>query len=185
MLKEGLIHGHCLTISGTTIEKNLDSISEPAMKQTIVRTTTDPLHSSGPLVVLRGNLAPDGAVAKISGLEKIEITGPAKVFDSEEECFEAIMENQITDRPIYMIHGKTDVDEREMIRKVVDTNESSILLASYGTCSTGINIKNINNIIFASPSKSVIRILQSIGRGLRRTQEKNKVKLYEKIRWFK
>jgi dihydroxy-acid dehydratase len=103
LLKEDLIHGHCLTISGTTIEENLASISVPAMKQTIIRTTTDPLHSSGPLVVLRGNLAPDGAVAKISGLEKIEITGPAKVFDSEEECFEAIMENQITDGDVVVI----------------------------------------------------------------------------------
>ena len=90
-----------------------------------------------------------------------------------------LMENQITDRPIYMIHGKTDVDEREMIRKVVDTKESSILLASYGTCSTGINIRNIHNIIFASPSKSVIRVLQSIGRGLRTSEGKNKATVYD------
>jgi len=90
-----------------------------------------------------------------------------------------LMETQITDRPIYMIHGKTDVDEREMIRKVVDTKESSILLASYGTCSTGINIRNIHNIIFASPSKSVIRVLQSIGRGLRTSEGKNKATVYD------
>ena len=90
-----------------------------------------------------------------------------------------MMEAQISDRPIYMIHGKTDVDEREDIRKVVDKNDECVLLASYGTCSTGINIKNIHNIIFASPSKSVIRVLQSIGRGLRTSESKNKATLYD------
>jgi superfamily II DNA or RNA helicase len=90
-----------------------------------------------------------------------------------------MMDKEITDKPIYMIHGQTDVDEREMIRKVVDKEENSILLASYGTCSTGINIRNIHNIIFASPSKSVIRVLQSIGRGLRTSDSKDKAVVYD------
>ena len=80
---------------------------------------------------------------------------------------------------VYLIHGGTDIDQREEIRHIVDNNKNSILVASYGTCSTGINIKNIHNIIFTSPSKSVIRVLQSIGRGLRKSNQKDKVMVYD------
>lgn len=90
-----------------------------------------------------------------------------------------MMEEQLPEKPIYMIHGQTDVDERELIRKIVDKNESCVLLASYGTCSTGINIRNIHNIIFASPSKSVVRVLQSIGRGLRTSESKDTATVYD------
>ena len=79
----------------------------------------------------------------------------------------------------YLICGKTDVEEREDIRKIVDKNTNSVLVASYGTCSTGINIKNINAIIFASSSKSVVRVLQSIGRGLRKSDSKDKVTVFD------
>ena len=82
-------------------------------------------------------------------------------------------------KPVYFIHGQTEVDEREQIRKAVDKGSDSILLASYGTCSTGINIKNIHNVVFASPSKSIIRVLQSIGRGLRRSDTKQQMKLFD------
>jgi superfamily II DNA or RNA helicase len=84
-----------------------------------------------------------------------------------------------SDNPVYFIHGNKDVEEREMIRKIIDKEDNSILVASYGTCSTGINIKNIHNIIFAFPSKSVIRVLQSIGRGLRTSSTKDIAKLYD------
>jgi superfamily II DNA or RNA helicase len=79
----------------------------------------------------------------------------------------------------FMISGKTDIEEREQIRKVVDNHKNSVLVASYGTCSTGINIRNINAIVFASPSKSVIRVLQSIGRGLRKSDTKDSVILFD------
>lgn len=79
----------------------------------------------------------------------------------------------------YLICGKTEIEEREEIRKIVDKGNNNVLVASYGTCSTGINIKNIHAIIFASPSKSVIRVLQSIGRGLRRSETKDKVTVYD------
>jgi len=79
----------------------------------------------------------------------------------------------------YLICGKTEIEQREQIRKIVDGNDNSVLVASFGTCSTGINIKNINSIIFASPSKSVIRVLQSIGRGLRKSDTKDKVTVYD------
>ena len=78
-----------------------------------------------------------------------------------------------------MIHGKTDVEDRELIRNIVNKHDNSVLVASYGTCSTGINIKNIHAIIFASPSKSVVRVLQSIGRGLRKSETKDKVVVYD------
>ena len=89
------------------------------------------------------------------------------------------LQETCTDKKVFLIHGGTDISQREEIRQIVDKEKNAILVASYGTCSTGINIKNINNIIFASPSKSVIRVLQSIGRGLRRSENKNKVKLYD------
>ena len=82
-------------------------------------------------------------------------------------------------KPVYFIHGATEVDEREQIRKVMDKKTDATLIASYGTCSTGINIRNIHNIVFASPSKSVIRILQSIGRGLRKSDTKGQMKLID------
>ena len=82
-------------------------------------------------------------------------------------------------KDVFQIHGKTDVDERELIRNIVNKHDSSVLVASYGTCSTGINIKNIHAIIFASPSKSVVRVLQSIGRGLRKSDTKDKVTVYD------
>jgi superfamily II DNA or RNA helicase len=82
-------------------------------------------------------------------------------------------------KPVYFIHGETEVESREQIRKAVDKGTDSVLLASYGTCSTGINIRNIHNIIFASPSKSVIRVLQSIGRGLRKSDTKQHMKLFD------
>jgi len=82
-------------------------------------------------------------------------------------------------KPVYFIHGATEVDEREQIRKIMDSGSNATLIASYGTCSTGINIRNIHNIVFASPSKSVIRILQSIGRGLRKSETKIQMKLID------
>tara|TARA_R110000744_G_scaffold195275_1_gene314263 strand:- start:259 stop:1749 length:1491 start_codon:yes stop_codon:yes gene_type:complete len=83
------------------------------------------------------------------------------------------------DRKVFFIHGGTDTEQREYIRKIIDKEKNAILIASYGTCSTGINIKNIHNIIFSSPSKSVVRVLQSIGRGLRKSNDKDHVKLYD------
>jgi superfamily II DNA or RNA helicase len=87
--------------------------------------------------------------------------------------------NKRKKKDIHYISGMTDVDEREIIRKVVDKNDNSILVASFGTCSQGINIKNINHVIFASPSKSIIRIQQSIGRGLRKSETKDSVVVYD------
>lgn len=83
------------------------------------------------------------------------------------------------DRPVYFIHGDIKVDEREYIRKILSTQTDAIVVASFGTTSTGINIPSIENIIFASPSKSIIRNLQSIGRGLRLNKGKTHCNLYD------
>ena len=79
----------------------------------------------------------------------------------------------------YFVHGGVDAEERENIRKLVEQNSNTIIVASYGTFSTGINIRNLHNVIFASPSKSRIRNLQSIGRGLRRSETKTESTLYD------
>ncbi|CAB4162878.1 SSL2 DNA or RNA helicases of superfamily II [uncultured Caudovirales phage] len=84
-----------------------------------------------------------------------------------------------TDRKVYFVHGGVDADDRENIRKIVETEKDAIIIASYGTFSTGVNIKNLHNVIFSSPSKSVIRVLQSIGRGLRLADNKESVTLFD------
>ena len=81
-------------------------------------------------------------------------------------------ELKATGANVYFISGDVDIQERERIRQLIDTEQGVIVVASVGTTSTGINIVNLNNIIFASPTKSKIRTLQSIGRGLRRGAEK-------------
>ena len=73
------------------------------------------------------------------------------------------------DRKLFYVSGETDVDTRENIRAITEKEENAIIVASMGTFSTGINIKKLHNIVFASPSKSQIRVLQSIGRGLRKS----------------
>ena len=80
---------------------------------------------------------------------------------------------------VYYVHGGTDVSDREAIRGIVEKSDGAIIVASLGVFSTGINIKNIHNIIFASPSKSQIRVLQSIGRGLRVADNNQDTKLID------
>ena len=79
----------------------------------------------------------------------------------------------------YFIHGGVEGEDREQIRQIVDGSDNNIIVASYGTYSTGINITNLNNIVFASPSKSKVRVLQSIGRGLRVSDSKDTAILYD------
>jgi len=81
--------------------------------------------------------------------------------------------------PVFFVHGGVEGEERDKIRHIVQGEKASIILASYGTFSTGINIPSIENVIFASPSKSRIRNLQSIGRGLRKSDGKTSATLYD------
>ena len=93
--------------------------------------------------------------------------------------YNMIAEKAHTRRKIFYVSGETGVDTREEIRRITETQKNAIIVASLGTFSTGINIRNLHNIIFASPSKSQIKILQSIGRGLRKSDDGRSTKLYD------
>nr|WP_211197560.1 dihydroxy-acid dehydratase [Pyrinomonas methylaliphatogenes] len=96
LLAHGVLHGDALTITGKTIAEVLKDVpAEPRRDQDVIRPWSDPIYESGHLAILRGNLAREGAVAKISGIKQKKITGPARVFDSEEECLKAILSGQI------------------------------------------------------------------------------------------
>ena len=104
LLKKGLIHGDCLTITGKTVSENLADVPDtPDPDQDVVRSFDAPLYAQGHLAILRGNLATEGAVAKISGVKIPSITGPARVFESEEESLGAILEGKIKAGDILVI----------------------------------------------------------------------------------
>jgi superfamily II DNA or RNA helicase len=90
-----------------------------------------------------------------------------------------IAERAAQGRRIFFVYGGTETDQREEVRRITEQESDAIIVASYGTFSTGINIRNLHNIIFASPSKSRIRNLQSIGRGLRTSDSKDRCRLYD------
>ena len=91
----------------------------------------------------------------------------------------SIIEESAKNRKVFFVHGGTDVEVREEIRHITEKEEDAIIVASYGTFSTGISIRRLHNIIFASPSKSRVRVLQSIGRQLRKSENKEVAKLYD------
>jgi len=104
----------------------------------------------------------------------------ARVEKHGEPLYELINNsNIIENRHVFFIHGGVDTEDREKVREITEQENNAIIVASYGTFSTGINIKNLHNIIFASPSKSRIRNLQSIGRILRKGNQKTKATLYD------
>ena len=96
LLAHGLLHGDCMTITGRTIGEELERVpAEPRADQDVIRPWSNPMYAQGHLAILKGNLAPEGCVAKITGLKSPVITGPARVFDSEPQCMEAIMAKKI------------------------------------------------------------------------------------------
>jgi len=104
LLQRGLLHGDALTITGKTIEENLADVpAEPRRDQDVIRQWDDALYPEGHLAILRGNLATEGAVAKVSGVKVKSITGPARVFDSEEVCLQAILSSQIKPGDVVVI----------------------------------------------------------------------------------
>ena len=104
LLENGLLHGDCLTITGKTIAENLANIpSEVPADQNVVHAFDKPVYSEGHLAILKGNLAEEGAVAKISGIKNRKITGPARVFDSEESAMKAIVAREIRAGDIVVI----------------------------------------------------------------------------------
>ncbi len=96
LLAAGLLHGDCMTITGKTVAENLADIpAEPRADQDVIRPISKPLYAQGHLAILKGNLSPEGAVAKITGLKNPKITGPARVFDDEQSALAAIMDRKI------------------------------------------------------------------------------------------
>ena len=110
LLEAGYLHGDCMTVTGATLEENLQGVSSVfTRKQDVVKPFGAPMSHSGHIVILRGNLAPDGAVAKVAGLKQTSITGPARVFDCEEDCFRAISNRQIKAGDVVVIRGEGPV----------------------------------------------------------------------------
>jgi dihydroxy-acid dehydratase len=103
LLEAKLLHGDCLTVTGKTLAENL--AEQPGLQagQVIIRPLSNPLRPTGPLYVLKGNLAPEGSVAKMSGLKISTMTGPARVFDSEEAATAAVLNNEIQARDVIVI----------------------------------------------------------------------------------
>jgi len=96
LLDKGLLHGDCMTVSGRRLGEELERVPpEPRADQDVIRPFSNPMYEHGHLAILRGNLAPEGCVAKITGLKSPVITGPARVFDSENACMEAIIARRI------------------------------------------------------------------------------------------
>ncbi|MFT4873215.1 dihydroxy-acid dehydratase [Congregibacter sp.] len=96
LLDGGLLHGDCMTVTGKTIAESLADVpSRPSEDQSVIRTLDNPMYAKGHLAILRGNLAEEGAVAKITGLKNPAITGPAKVFDDEQSALDAILANKV------------------------------------------------------------------------------------------
>jgi dihydroxy-acid dehydratase len=104
LLEHGLLHGDCMTVTGRTIAAELESIpARPRADQDVIRPWDNPMYAHGHLAILKGNLAPEGCVAKITGLKNPSITGPARVFDSEPECMKAIMARKIKPGDVVVI----------------------------------------------------------------------------------
>jgi dihydroxy-acid dehydratase len=106
LLAAGRLHGDALTITGLTIAETLQGLTEAPAGQQVIRPWDQPLYAEGHLAVLRGNLAPDGAVAKISGVKTPRMSGPARVFESEEQCLAAILDGGIRAGDVLVIRNE-------------------------------------------------------------------------------
>ena len=109
LLEAGLLHGDCMTVTGKTMAENLADVAPYPEGQDIVRSLDDPIKKDSHLVVLYGNLAPTGAVAKISGKEGLSFTGNARVFESEESALEAILDGTVVKNDVIVIRSEGPV----------------------------------------------------------------------------
>jgi dihydroxy-acid dehydratase len=104
LLVNGVLHGECMTIHGKTMGEMLEGVpAEPRTDQDVIRPWSNPVYKQGHLAILKGNLAPEGCVAKITGLKQTSITGPARVFNSEPECLKAIIAKKIKPGDVLVI----------------------------------------------------------------------------------
>src|SRR5947209_14558761 len=131
LLANGLLHGDALTITGATVSEVLTDVpAEPRRDQDVIRPFNKPLYEQGHLAILKGNLAAEGAVAKISGVKSPKITGPARVFDSEEKCLEAILGGSIVPGDVVVIRYEGPVGGPGMREMLAPT--SAIIGAGLG-----------------------------------------------------
>ena len=103
LLDKGLLNENCITVTGKTIKENLDSMKMPQVEQHIVRSIENPLHTVGTAVVLKGSLAPEGAVIKTAGVEMTKFTGNARVYDREEYAFDAVSKGDVDEGDVVVI----------------------------------------------------------------------------------
>jgi len=106
LLEAGLLHGDCLTVTGRTMAEELEEVSPYPAGQDVVRSLDDPIKPDSHLVVLYGNLAPEGAVAKITGKEGTSFTGRARVFEGEERCLQAILDGKVKAGDVVVIRNE-------------------------------------------------------------------------------
>src|SRR5262245_33778030 len=145
LLDAGFLHGDCTTVTGKTLAENLKDVpSIYSRPQSIVMPLDKPLAAKGHIAILHGNLAPDGAVAKLAGLKVHKITGPAKVFDGEEACFEAIQARKIKAGDVVVIRGEGPIGGPGMREMLSITGAligqglgDSVGLVTDGRCSGG------------------------------------------------
>jgi dihydroxy-acid dehydratase len=105
LLEGGYIHGDCMTVTGKTIAENYGNVKFPT-DQDVVRPITNPLSKTGGVVGLMGNLAPQGAIVKIAGLASLKFRGPARVFEREEECLQAVLNRQYAEGDVLVIRNE-------------------------------------------------------------------------------
>ena len=130
LLQHGLLQGDCLTVTGRSLSENLADAADSPAAQEVIRPWNRPMYAEGHLAVLRGNLAPDGAVAKISGVKNPRMRGPARVFESEEACLSAILDGQVRAGDILVIRSEGPVGGPGMREMLAPT--SAIIGAGLG-----------------------------------------------------
>jgi dihydroxy-acid dehydratase len=130
LLEHGLLHGDCLTVTGKTLAENIAGAPASPVGQEVIRPWDRPMYAEGHLAVLRGNLAPEGAVAKITGVKSPQMRGPARVFESEEECLSAILGGSVRAGDILVIRSEGPVGGPGMREMLAPT--SAIIGAGLG-----------------------------------------------------
>ncbi|MGA9519580.1 MAG: dihydroxy-acid dehydratase [Trichococcus sp.] len=142
LLDNGLLHGDCLTVTGKTLAENLENVAPLAEGQDVVMTLENPKRKDGPLIVLKGNLAPDGAVVKVSGLKERRHEGPAKVFNTEEAAIEATLNGEIVDGDVVVVRfvgpkGGPGMPEMLSLSSIISGKGIKVCLITDGRFSGG------------------------------------------------
>nr|WP_319216158.1 dihydroxy-acid dehydratase [uncultured Trichococcus sp.] len=142
LLDNGLLHGDCLTVTGKTLAENLENMAPLAEGQDVIMTLEKPKRKDGPLIVLKGNLAPDGAVVKVSGLKQRRHEGPAKVFNTEEAAIEATLNGEIVDGDVVVVRfvgpkGGPGMPEMLSLSSIISGKGIKVCLITDGRFSGG------------------------------------------------